>query len=432
MANQVLSRPMFKQSQIAPTSSGIGGMTTPDQNAQALKNMFAPQIPATRPTQSFPVPQAMYKRGGEVINGVAHFEGGGLNKSGPPGPGDMPVFQPGGYDLNDPLSIPPVTGEPEAPTPPKYVPKTPIMRSLYGAVEATPERQAAFDKVQEDKRLAEARAAAVSENRVPTIFEEVTDEERAAAKAKQQGAVKAAEDALRNAGQAVVATPPVGIASLPTAAPLQDDPNFDRPKLGTPDFAVGKSAPPALPPGPQELQLESIRARREQSEKDREQNKWMGLLSAGLGIMGGTSKNAFANIGAGGQQGIATFAGLEKARREDEATRRHEDILKAQMDQQMQITKMHLAQDPEQVRVYKALGGGDLVKGFQLVSSDKILEAAVKLSADFTADPAKRANAVNLINQRIQESSGVRPGAAGGPPPGSTVRSATDFVAAGK
>jgi hypothetical protein len=425
MANQVLSRPMFKPSpnQVAPTVSGIGAMTTPDQNAQALKNMFAPQ-PA-------------YKRGGEVINGVAHFVDGGLNKAGPPGPGDMPVFQPGGYDLNEPLSVPPVTGEPEAPTPERYVPKTPIMRSLYGAVEATPERQAAFDKVQKEKEAAALTAAAKAENRVPTIFEEVTDEQRATAMRAQQEAVN---QALQKAGIETLRSTPAQSSSDATMKAMQsaysnaNPAGLSSPAMGGTPIASAATPPPALPPldNGQELQLQSIRARREASDKQREENKNLALLSAGLGMMAGTNRNAFANIGTGGQQGIATFAGLEKTRREDEATRRREDILTAQMDQQMKITKMQLAQDPEQVRVYKALGGGDLVKGFQLVSSDKILEAAVKLSADFTADPTKRANAVNFINQRIQESSGARPGAAGGLPPGSTVRSATDFVAAGK
>jgi hypothetical protein len=78
MANQVLSRPMFQQSaaksgQLAPTS-GLGSMTTPDQNAQALKTMFAPQIPVAPVPQ--PSPGQGYKRGGEVIDGVAHFADG--------------------------------------------------------------------------------------------------------------------------------------------------------------------------------------------------------------------------------------------------------------------------------------------------------------------------------------------------------------------
>jgi hypothetical protein len=132
---------------------------------------------------------------------------------------------------------------------------------------------------------------------------------------------------------------------------------------------------PPAPPSALELQLQSIKDRREQTEasiaarkeesiKQREENKWMGILSAGLGMMSGTNRNAFANIGAGGQQGIATFAGLEKARREDDASRRQEGYQQQQLGlqtqqlaQQKEIALAQLAKDPDAVRTYAALGG---------------------------------------------------------------------------
>ena len=74
MNQPILDRPMFQG--VAPTVSpmgspmgGVGSITTPDQNATALRNMFAPQPSAQ------PAPQG-YRRGGEIINGVAHFAGG--------------------------------------------------------------------------------------------------------------------------------------------------------------------------------------------------------------------------------------------------------------------------------------------------------------------------------------------------------------------
>jgi hypothetical protein len=47
--------------------------------------------------------------------------------------------------------------------------------------------------------------------------------------------------------------------------------------------------------------------------KQAEQDKWMSLLSAGLGMMGGTSPYAAANIGQGAQQGIAAHLAARKA-----------------------------------------------------------------------------------------------------------------------
>lgn len=420
MANQVLSRPMFKPSpnQVAPTVSGIGSMTTPDQNAQALKTMFAPQ-PA-------------YKRGGEVIDGVAHFAEGD----------EVVAPEPSISQFQRDLST--------DPTPAQTASAETRRGEVAAAIGAQQSRVAAMAAARE-----EALKRSAGTPPVPGYFGASDPAKYEAEKKAREAYLADTEAQARRAGEGVLAASP-GASTRPSATTAEDRlraaglagftpealaamEDKDRRDTARPNgmFSVGtspKAAPPPPDPKDETIQtsLQAIRERREASEKQREENKNLALLSAGLGMMAGTNRNAFANIGTGGQQGIATFAGLEKTRREDEATRRREDILTAQMNQQMKITKMQLAQDPEQVRVYKALGGGDLVKGFQLVSSDKILEAAVKLSADFTADPTKRANAVNFINQRIQESSGARPGAAGGLPPGSTVRSATDFVAAGK
>jgi hypothetical protein len=52
--------------------------------------------------------------------------------------------------------------------------------------------------------------------------------------------------------------------------------------------------------------------------KQREQDKYMALLQAGLGIMGGTSQHALANIGAGASQGIQSLAQSNAARTAEE------------------------------------------------------------------------------------------------------------------
>ena len=61
-----------------------------------------------------------------------------------------------------------------------------------------------------------------------------------------------------------------------------------------------------------------FKRREENLVKQREQDKYMALLSAGLGMMSGTSPNAFANIGTGAQQGLASLIAANKDRTAEE------------------------------------------------------------------------------------------------------------------
>jgi hypothetical protein len=67
-----------------------------------------------------------------------------------------------------------------------------------------------------------------------------------------------------------------------------------------------------------DLLLEDIKNRRAASAEEKENNKWMALMQAGLAIMGGRSSNAMQNIGAGGQQGAQAYAASEKDRRAED------------------------------------------------------------------------------------------------------------------
>jgi hypothetical protein len=61
-------------------------------------------------------------------------------------------------------------------------------------------------------------------------------------------------------------------------------------------------------------EFKELFARREANlGKQREQDKYMALLQAGLGMLGGTSQHALTNIGAGGAQGLAALAEARKA-----------------------------------------------------------------------------------------------------------------------
>jgi len=68
----------------------------------------------------------------------------------------------------------------------------------------------------------------------------------------------------------------------------------------------------------QQALTDSIEKREENIARQREQDRAMALLSAGLGIMGGQSPRALANIGAGAQQGIQSLAASNKDRTAEE------------------------------------------------------------------------------------------------------------------
>jgi hypothetical protein len=61
-----------------------------------------------------------------------------------------------------------------------------------------------------------------------------------------------------------------------------------------------------------------LKDRKGQMAKDKEENKYLALLQAGLGMMGGTSRYAGANIGQGASQGVAAYLAGQKQTGADE------------------------------------------------------------------------------------------------------------------
>ena len=410
MANQVLSRPMFQQSsnQVAPTVGGLGSMTTPDQNAQALKTMFAPTIPAPNFT-----PDAGYKRGGEVINGVAHFADG--NEVVVPPPATAPAAPPATeQDVPDRIARELLAGRSAPPASPPTTSNVPVQRGI----ETSEAGQQAMAKISAGRTGRNSRL----------VQEGFADLQRITDEAYAKASIPAAspEESFRRVTSGLDAITPEMRTRMEDKDRLdQTVPGgmFSRSVAPPSTPAPAAASTPAVPPPDPvkesiQTNLQAIRERREASEKQREENRNLALLSAGLGMMAGTSKNAFANIGAGGQQGIATFAGLEKARREDEAQLRHEDYQKQQLalqTQQLAQTKelalAHLAQQPELVRTFTALGGGDLRKGFDLYNADKQTQGAIKILGTPIGTPgiddADREWAKNYLKTKTDAASGT-------------------------
>ena len=68
-----------------------------------------------------------------------------------------------------------------------------------------------------------------------------------------------------------------------------------------------------------DLIREDIMNQREELKRQKQEDKYMAILQAGLGMMGGTSPNAFANIGQGASMGIAQYGASAKQRAAENA-----------------------------------------------------------------------------------------------------------------
>jgi hypothetical protein len=68
-----------------------------------------------------------------------------------------------------------------------------------------------------------------------------------------------------------------------------------------------------------DLIREDIMNQREELKRQKQEDKYMAILQAGLGMMGGTSPNAMANIGQGASMGIAQYGQSSKQRAAENA-----------------------------------------------------------------------------------------------------------------
>jgi len=76
---------------------------------------------------------------------------------------------------------------------------------------------------------------------------------------------------------------------------------------------------PEKPKSDYDIFREDMLAQRAELKKQKEEDKYMALISAGLGMMSGTSPNALANIGQGAQAGIGYAAQANKQRAAENA-----------------------------------------------------------------------------------------------------------------
>ncbi len=161
-----------------------------------------------------------------------------------------------------------------------------------------------------------------------------------------------------------------------------EDPNLMRER--TPPALAGKQKPteaPAIAKTPEDDYLAELRkslGERETALKgQKETDKYMSLLAAGLGMMSGTSPYALSNIGAGGLKGAEYYAGARKQQREEE-----QDILAGRLG----LAKAGATEKYyQQVLKDKAAGRDIQARGIQL----KLSELKRKAVADWDNSPAK-------------------------------------------
>jgi len=363
----VLQRSMFqKQAQssaLAPAvglGGGIGSMSTPDQNAQALRSMFAPTVDIAGPSQMIQQPQQpvqSFQEGGLAeptttmpgsaaaraaarrAQAAAELEARAASETGP-GIGTklgaaaldlatLPYQFGAGFFGKEPTSLTPFYDEwvrrPRGQT--GTAPASPAQKAgaAFGDVMASP-----APVVQKIGSMIDPQEISPPESYSPRF------------------------DVLRR-GEQQRAAEGAGVGSLNVARMLDKDRAEENVlSLARPPAAEKKE--PSI-----ETNLDNIRAKREataaeRSAAERRENALLALMQAGFAIAGGRSPNAISNIGAGGQAGIAAFASMERARREDESLRRREQL-------QLDIAKMQLDKDPEAVRTYAILGGWTPDKG---------------------------------------------------------------------
>ena len=208
-----------------------------------------------------------------------------------------------------------------------------------------------------------------AEAKKPGIFESVTSADRIKREA-EAGKLKQEATDIRDANKPKPPAAPPKPAPAPAPAPVAP------PETPTSFNPVEEPAAPTETP--YDKLLEKIGASLDKREKgiesSREQDKYLALLQAGLGMMGGTSPYAAANIGQGASTGVAALMAANKQRAAEENS-----VMAGQLGQaKMGLWRdMHLESIKE-----KALARGDLNAYRNADLSQKAAVYAQKLGVD--------------------------------------------------
>lgn len=451
MANDpVLQRSMFQKQgpAVAPSVGlGISSVTTPDDNAKALKSMFQPTVSLGTPTQMLQQEQPVqsFQEGGLAKPLIAQYDWRNQRYQNPPSylertnpaqfEAERPAMEAAAEEarLREETSLEAERNRyrmmnaqrrqaiDDADALTRYpAPKSQFRRDVESIIPSLPTEEQVRKNTEDFARIREARQNALQEqqtaleefrkespgSKVGDYFRPLTPDELKARAEARAAAEKKLETEGSRIGSAftrsmdAATTPRRGIAGLDLSGTMGGGEAYSADPSRSTMSQMRKEEPPpppAAPPrekGALELTLDGIKEERARSAEDKKQNALLALMQAGFAMAAGRSPNALSNIGAGGQAGIAAFASLEKARREDQAALRRDEL-------SIRLAQAKLAEDPDTVKLFKALGGGDLAKGFDIYNADKKLQAAIETRKDFRASEDDLRAANEYIRSRL-------------------------------
>ena len=354
MNDPVLDRAMFRnQDPVSSYGTGItSNVASPDENARALQMAFQ---------------TTGYAGGGQVINGVKHFQQGGENVS------KGRSFLGGMFRLRAPdqMLVPkrytPVMQEIEdkALTPSEiedqqlgeamsqsqfskdmdaYLKKKEPTEAQRAAAE--PAREALLNPRRMGENLAAGREVAMSEAPAapprpglldyfskPAAQRAAEMQTSAAADAATLEKMKAARPAPLPSGGITAIEKPAAAEAPAAVPPPATNAAAELAKAKADAEAAAGSGAAAKKPDEESglgkrltLRIDELKQEREASKAQRKENQLLALMQAGFAAAAGKSSSALTNIAAGGSSGIATLADLEKTRRAEDASLRKEGL----------------------------------------------------------------------------------------------------------
>lgn len=203
-----------------------------------------------------------------------------------------------------------------------------------------PDRAAAYEKNQKEREI--ARKAILYNNPLPSLNRDVLNpavsmknnpviEPSAGVPTLLPSAAKEQQQDVDASSKYAMPTPPAPVAPAVT-----------------PNSNAGINALPSSPPTSDPMlaqYLKQIGESRAEVKKDAETNKYLALMQAGFGMMGGTSPYAAANIGQGAMQGVGTYAQLAKSTAEQKRDLMNQELGLYKYSSAADIAKSRLAQD---------------------------------------------------------------------------------------
>lgn len=119
--------------------------------------------------------------------------------------------------------------------------------------------------------------------------------------------------------------------------------------IGPTDYELNRFPEQAGPERPSFFQeaVARIAEDRQALKAQAEQDKYLALMQAGLGMMAGSSPYALQNIGAGGMQGISAYAAAKKQRAAEAAALGKEELAVKRLEQMSELEKASLEQTAE-------------------------------------------------------------------------------------